>query len=57
MNSNKVTYAIRSCGKLHGDVFTKPEVVKHMLDLVGYVSSSNLSLVSVLEPSCGEGEF
>lgn len=57
MNSNKVTYGIRSCGKLHGDVFTKPEVVKHMLDLVGYVSSSNLSLVSVLEPSCGEGEF
>lgn len=57
MNSSNPTYGTRSCGKMHGDVFTKPEVVKHMLDLVGYVSTSDLSVVSILEPSCGEGEF
>lgn len=44
-------------GGQHGDVFTKPEVVDFMLDEVGYVAFVNLSQVSIMEPSCGEGEF
>ena len=28
-----------------------------MLDLVGYIPSSDLSRITVLEPSCGDGEF
>lgn len=50
-------YGERSNGGQHGDVFTKPEIVKFMLDEVGYVSTRNLSHVSIMEPSCGEGEF
>lgn len=48
---------MRSHGGQHGDVFTKPCVVSHMLDLVGYTSDRDLSCVSITEPSCGEGEF
>ncbi len=50
-------YGRRTSGGMHGDVFTQPEVVQYMLDLAGYVSSRNLSAVSILEPSCGNGEF
>lgn len=57
MNSTNSTFGTRTKGGQHGDVFTKPDVVKFMLDEVGYVSSSDLSSVSVMEPSCGEGEF
>ncbi len=56
MSSNNI-YNIRSSGVQHGDVFTKPEVVKFMLDEVGYVDNVDLSNTSILEPSCGEGEF
>lgn len=56
MNSNN-TYGIRSNGGQHGDVFTKPEVVEFMLDEAGYKASDNLSSISIMEPSCGEGEF
>ena len=56
MSSSNI-YGVRSSGNGHGDVPTSPEVVKYMLDLVGYVSSRNLSDVYILEPSCGEGEF
>ncbi len=56
MNSNNI-YRTRNSGGQHGDVFTKPEVVNFMLDEVGYVASANLSDVSIMEPSCGEGEF
>lgn len=56
MSSSNI-YGVRSNGNGHGDVPTSPEVVKYMLDLVGYVSSRNLSDVYILEPSCGEGEF
>ncbi len=56
MSSNN-TYRARSSGRQHGDVFTKPEVVDFMLDEVGYVASANLSDISIMEPSCGEGEF
>lgn len=50
-------YGTRSSGIAHGDVFTSPEVVCFILDKVGYVSDKNLQDVSILEPSCGNGEF
>lgn len=57
MTSSNNTYANRSNGKQHGDVFTSPIVVRHMLDLVNYVSSRDLRNVKILEPSCGDGAF
>jgi type I restriction-modification system DNA methylase subunit len=56
MSSSNI-YGLRANGNGHGDVPTSPEVVKYMLDLVGYVSCRNLSDVRILEPSCGDGEF
>ena len=56
MTSNN-PYGFRANGRRHGDVFTTPEVVKHMLDLVGYIAEHDLSKIKILEPSCGEGEF
>lgn len=56
MNSNDI-YGVRANGNAHGDVFTSPEIVRYMLDIVGYKASYNLSQVIVLEPSCGEGAF
>lgn len=56
MNSNN-PYGIRTNGNRHGDVFTQPLVVNYMLDLVGYIADRDLSHISILEPSCGEGEF
>lgn len=50
-------YGYRASGGRHGDVFTTPEVVKYMLDLVGYIPEHDLSHIKILEPSCGEGEF
>ena len=38
-------------------MYTDPSVVRYMLDLVGYTCDKDLSKVSILEPSCGEGEF
>ena len=40
-----------------GAVFTRIEVVEAILDLCGYTSSSTLTEMRILEPSCGEGEF
>lgn len=57
MNSSNNRYGLRRSGGQHGDVFTSPDVVSYMLDIVGYVSDKNLSSVKILEPSCGEGEF
>lgn len=57
MNSTTNTYGKRSSGGQHGDVFTKPCVVRYMLDLAGYAADRDLSAVSIAEPSCGEGEF
>ena len=57
MSSNDMLYGNRTSGGAHGDVFTAPEVVRFMLDEAGYTSESNLKDVSILEPSCGEGEF
>lgn len=50
-------YGKRANGGMHGDVFTNKEVVEFMLDLVGYTEERDLREISVLEPSCGEGEF
>lgn len=40
-----------------GAVYTRPEVVKAILDLSGYVSSRPLHKLRFLEPSFGSGEF
>ena len=40
-----------------GAIYTRPEVVEFILDLVGYTPSSALYLNTLLEPSCGHGEF
>ncbi|MBQ8675953.1 MAG: N-6 DNA methylase [Bacteroidaceae bacterium] len=57
MNSSNCVYGERANGGGHGDVPTAPEVVRYMLDLVGYTADKNLSNIIILEPSCGEGEF
>lgn len=57
MSSNNERYGTRASGRAHGDVFTSREVVRFMLDEVGYTPDRDLSLVTILEPSCGEGEF
>ena len=57
MHSKNSTYGIRASGGRHGDVFTKPQIVDYMLDLVGYTADKDLSSVSIMEPSCGEGRF
>lgn len=40
-----------------GAVFTRPEIVELLLDLVGYLPTRDLSQKSILEPSFGEGDF
>ena len=58
MSSNSsILFGLRSNGGQHGDVCTSPEVVRYMLDEVGYTADQNLSGVRILEPSSGEGEF
>ncbi len=57
MSSSNNRYGLRRSGGQHGDVFTSAEVVSYMLDIVGYTADKNLSKTSILEPSCGEGEF
>lgn len=57
MNVTDNLYGKRTNGGTHGDVFTAPEVVSFMLDQVGYVAERDLSNISILEPSCGLGEF
>lgn len=50
-------YGFRKNGKSHGDVFTTPEVVRFMLDLIGYTADKDLSRFRILEPSFGQGDF
>lgn len=57
MNSSKPIYGIRTTGGEAGAVFTSPIVVRYMLDKIGYTPNRDLSGISILEPSCGEGEF
>ena len=40
-----------------GAVFTRREVVEFILDLVGYTVDRPLWRLSLLEPSCGDGDF
>ena len=40
-----------------GAVFTRPEVVDFILDLVGYTENDPLDQRTILEPSFGDGEF
>lgn len=57
MSSEEAFYGLRKNGKAHGDVFTHPDVVEYMLDLSDYRAERNLSAVTVMEPSCGDGAF
>lgn len=57
MSSDSSRYGVRSNGLNHGDVFTSPEVVKFMLDTIGYTSQIDLSKFYILEPSFGTGEY
>lgn len=50
-------YGTRSSGETHGVVLTKPHVVSLILDLAGYTVDRDLTGMSLLEPSCGEGAF
>jgi hypothetical protein len=40
-----------------GAIFTKPEVVRLILDLADYVPTRRLAASRLLEPSCGDGAF
>ncbi|MBB2896691.1 Eco57I restriction-modification methylase domain-containing protein [Pseudomonas sp. AS2.8] len=40
-----------------GQVYTRPEVVRYMLTCLGFNVVSDLKDLTILEPSCGEGEF
>ena len=50
-------YAQRASGGEHGSVTTRDEVADFMLDLCGYIGTNDLSGVSVLDPSAGDGVF
>lgn len=50
-------YGERSSGETHGVVLTKRHVVELMLDLAGYTSARDLTLLTLLEPACGHGAF
>ncbi len=41
----------------HGQVMTKPHIVRLILDLSGYTADRPLQEMRFLEPSCGDGEF
>lgn len=49
---NEVEALHRRCG-----VYTKPEVVRRILDAVGWQSNANLSQSRLLEPAAGDGAF
>ena len=50
--------ALEEAGKEgRGAVFTRPEVVEFILDLVGYTIDKPLHRLRLLEPSCGDGNF
>ena len=42
----------RICG-----VYTKPKIVSHILDAIGWKSEANLSQARLLEPAAGNGQF
>lgn len=43
--------------KAHGAVYTNPEIVELMLDLIGYIPKRSLAHNRLLDPSFGEGVF
>lgn len=51
-SDNDVAVLHRRCG-----VYTKPEVVRRILDAIGWRSSTNLSKMRLLEPAAGDGVF
>lgn len=50
-------YGVRSNGKKHGLVLTKPIVIETMLDRVRYTQNHDLRAIKVIEPSAGDGAF
>ena len=52
-----VKHLPRSGMEARGAIFTRPEVVDFILDLVGYTDTEPIHRRKVLEPSFGEGEF
>jgi methylase of polypeptide subunit release factors len=40
-----------------GQIYTRPEVVNFMIDIMGLGGVTEFENIRVLEPSCGEGEF
>lgn len=40
-----------------GAIFTQPDVIEHILDLVHYTPDNDLPNIRLLEPSCGRGDF
>lgn len=57
MNVTDNLYGKRNKGGIHGDVFTAPETVSFMLDQVRYTADRDLRDISIIEPSCGNGDF
>jgi hypothetical protein len=49
--------AASGSAEARGAVYTKQEVVDFILDLVQYTSDRPLHELSLLEPSCGDGDF
>jgi len=47
----------RKNGRNHGEVFTKLNIVKYLLDEVEYLPTKNLKNIRILEPSSGHGIF
>ena len=43
--------------KIHGVVYTPPDIVDMVLDVAGYTVGSGIVGKTVLEPSCGDGAF
>lgn len=48
---------LRRNGRKHGEVYTKENVVKYILDEVGFSSDKNLAITTLLEPASGSGAF
>jgi len=60
--SRKVAVAVEELSaatgaESRGAIFTRPEVVDFILDLVGYTADKPLHLMRLLEPSFGGGDF
>jgi methylase of polypeptide subunit release factors len=54
---NELALSWGASGNEKGEVFTKPEIVRFMLQTSGITDSILNKETRILEPSCGEGEF